>query len=125
MIVTRLIFFIILLAVGGGALAGTSLNPGNGKMMKCCKKASSSEMTPQANASRLCCAVHCADPAPTSSSAVFNFAPLAFNRYLSVGLQIASLLSSEKIEPFVLDFSLSALPKKFPAKYVQYHSFLI
>jgi hypothetical protein len=120
---------ILVLALAAGVLAGTPRHSGNmdGAMMECCDKAKSGEQTPESNLARLCCAFNCSDSAPTSPVISFNLSPSAVIVRESFNNRIAAFLivkgkpaSTVKAAP-----EQAPLPKEFPPKYIQHHSFLI
>ncbi|HQU92294.1 MAG TPA: hypothetical protein PLK77_08355 [Pyrinomonadaceae bacterium] len=120
--------FFVLFALAGSVLAGMPLHAGmmDSKMMKCCKKAKGQEQSPSANAARLCCAVNCSDPAPTSSISSFNFSPAIVNVSESIARRIADLLGRRRqsLSAFV---SIDGPPVRQSSrpKYIQHHPFLI
>lgn len=120
--------FLVLFALAGSVLAGMPLHAGmmDSKMMKCCKKAKGQEQSPSANAARLCCAVNCSDPAPTSSVSSFNFTPAIVNVSESISRQIPDLFGRRKQSLPTL-FSIDGPPVRQSShpKYIQHHSFLI
>jgi hypothetical protein len=118
----------LLLALGGGVLAGTPLHSGKaGNQMKCCKKVREAKQFPQMKMVRLCCAINCSDTAPTPSGASFNFSPSAVIVTDSILKQIAALLAVEQKSAQTAVFSRQSdnLPRKIPPKYIQHHSILI
>jgi hypothetical protein len=119
----------LLLALASGVLAGMPLHSGNmnSRMMDCCKKAKSKEQSSEASIARLCCALNCTDPAPTSSSLSYNFSPSTIIISDSIVKQIAQLLYATE-KPITVTFVLpkrEILPRKNPPKYIRHHSFLI
>jgi hypothetical protein len=118
----------LVFALASGVLAGMPLHAGNmdSGMMSCCDKARSKEQTPEANAARLCCAVNCADPAPTSPGGTFNLAPANIEISKSVAEQISALFQKEKTTPRITQqYSREIRPRTFQPKYIQNSSFLI
>jgi hypothetical protein len=116
----------LLFALANGVLAGTPLHSGDMKMMKCCKKAKSKEQNPQANATRLCCALNCTNTVPAPSGVSFNFSPSGIIVSDSIAKQLASLLlKKEKPATVFMLFERESLSQKSPPKYIQHHSFLI
>jgi hypothetical protein len=117
----------LLAALAGGVFAGMPLHSGKmDSQMKCCDKAKSKDKTPEASAARLCCAVNCTDPVPTSSGGSFNFAPSNIEISKSIAEQISALFQKEMAGPRTsLRYSRATLPRTFQPKYIQYSSFLI
>jgi len=116
----------LLFALASGVLAGTPLHSGDMKMMKCCKKAKSKEQTPQANATRLCCALNCTNTVPAPSGVSSNFSPSGITVSDSIARQIALFLRTEKpVQTVFVSQEPESLPQKSPPKYIQHHSFLI
>jgi len=117
----------LLLALAGGVLAGMPLHSGtDGQMMDCCDKAKTKERSPSADAARLCCAVNCSSPTPTSSGVSFNFTPSNVEISKSVSEQISALFQKETTRRRVsLKYSREILPRTLQHKYIQNSSFLI
>lgn len=118
----------VLFTLAGSILAGMPLHAGmmDKKMMKCCKKAKGHEQSPSADAARLCCAVNCSDPAPTSSVSSFNFSPAGINVTDSIVRQLAELLDKRRWISHVLPgFDIAPALRSSPPKFIQHHSFLI
>jgi hypothetical protein len=118
----------LIFALAGGVLAGMPLHSGNmnSQMMDCCDKAKSKEQSPAADAARLCCAVNCSSPTPTSSPGSFNFTPSNIEISKSIADQISALFVSEKSEPAAsIGYSPDIRPRIFQPKYIQNNSFLI
>lgn len=118
----------VLSALAGSVLAGMPLHAGmlDKNMMKCCKKAKGSEQSPSANAARLCCAVNCSDPAPTSSVSSFNFSPAIVNVSDSIARQITDLVGRRKqSSPILIRIESPPVSQSSHPKYIQHHSFLI
>lgn len=74
---------VLLVAMAGGVLAGTSLPmhadeheacPMTG-VMDCCAKAQLQPDTPEIRAAQLCCALNCSEPSPTTPSGTLNLSP--------------------------------------------------
>jgi hypothetical protein len=124
--VRRFALLILILAFGGGALAGMPLHQASSWMMTCCDKAKSKEKTSEVKAAQLCCALNCNDSAPTSSSSTFNFSPSTIVISDSILKQIALLLKKKSIAQTVsFSFERKIFSQKFQPKYIQHHSFLI
>jgi hypothetical protein len=118
----------LLFTLAGGVLAGMPLHAGNmdSGMMECCDKAKSKERSSEANAARLCCAVNCTSPTPTSSAGSFNFVPANIEISKSVTETISALFQKEKIAPRISkQYSRDIRPRIFQPKYIQHNSFLI
>jgi hypothetical protein len=73
----RLTVLVLILALGGSAVAGPPAHAGDPSMMSCCKAARSHDGSPAAQAARLCCAVNCPEPAPTAPAFSLQRSPLA------------------------------------------------
>jgi hypothetical protein len=118
----------LLFTLASGVLAGMPLRAGNmdSGMMACCVKAKSNEQSAEANAARVCCAVKCTDPAPTSPSGSFNFAPANLEISKAVAERISALFKKEKTLPRLAgSYSRKIYPRIFQPKYIQNNSFLI
>lgn len=118
----------VLFALAGSILAGTPLHAGmmDKNMMKCCKKAKGSEQSPSANAARLCCAINCNDPAPTSAVSSSNFSPAGVNVTESIVKQVAELLGKRRqYAPILVAIDSTPPVQSSPPKFIQHHSFLI
>ncbi len=119
----------LLLTLAGGVLAGMPSHSGkmDSRMMSCCKKAKSKEQSPQANATRLCCALNCTDSMPTPSGVSLNFSPSAVIISDSIVKQIALLLLKKEkpLSTIFISFERESFPQKVQPKYIQHHSFLI
>ncbi|MDI1242736.1 MAG: hypothetical protein PSX80_12540 [bacterium] len=118
----------VLFAVAGSVLAGMPMHSSlmDNKMMKCCKKAKGTEQSPSASAARLCCAVNCSDPVPTSAVTSFNFAPAIVKVTEAIEKQVAELLGRRS--HFAVHLVSKEIPRLIQAshpKYLQHHSFLI
>lgn len=120
--------FFVLFTLAGSVLAGMPLHGGmmDKNMMKCCKKAKGHEQSPSADAARLCCAVNCNDPAPTSSVSSFNFSPTGVNVTDSILRQLPELLDKRRrIAPVLPAIDVSPTLQSSTPKFIQHHSFLI
>lgn len=120
--------FFVLFTLAGSVLAGMPLHSGltDKNMMKCCKKAKGHEQSPSADAARLCCAVNCNDPAPTSSVSSFNFSPTGVNVTHSILRQLADLHDKRRwIAPVFPGFDIAPTLRSSPPKFIQHHTFLI
>lgn len=117
---------IVLLSLAGGVLAGTPLHAGSNRMGDCCIKAKSKENSREAEMARECCATNCNTSAPTSSIALFNFAPADYTVYRSMAEQIAALFPRIKAAT-VRSFgnSRDRVTLTLQPRYIQYNSFLI
>lgn len=118
----------VLFALAGSILAGMPLHAGmiDKKMLKCCKKAKGSEQSPSATAARLCCAVNCSDPAPTSSVSSFSFSPTGVNVIESIEKQVAELFGKRRpFTPVLPAIDRTPTVRSSPPKFIQHHSFLI
>ena len=116
----------LLFALAGGVFAGMPLHSEKTGMMKCCDKAKSKDRSPEATATRLCCALNCTESAPTSSGLSINFSPSTVAIEDSIAAQIADLFKIERITPTISPVvKLTSIPRSFQPKYIQHHSFLI
>ena len=120
----------LLFALASGVLAGTPVFSGNAEngmsAMECCKKKVKDCDAKSVSAAKLCCAVNCNSPAPSSPSATFNFSPSSVIISDSILKQIAALLKAEKQAPRIsFRFEREISSQKFQPKYLQHHSFLI
>jgi hypothetical protein len=115
----------LILVFASSVMAGMPMH--SGKMgMECCDKARSKDQTPQANAARLCCAVNCSDPVPTSSGSSFTTAPVNIQVSRSIGEQISALVRVERFRPDRDSFYFQPIPTRIvQPKYIQHRSFLI
>lgn len=124
----RMTSSVLLLILAGGMLAGTPIFSGNDRngmsAMKCCKK---QQMEPlSVAAARLCCAVNCSNPAPTSSTGAFNFSASAYTVSDALITQIASLLKRDNSAGgMAFPFERKVARSATQPRYIQYNSFLI
>ena len=64
------ISLVVLAALSGGLTAGVPMHAGmNGAMMDCCQAALAHDDSPATTAARLCCALNCQQPGPTTATA--------------------------------------------------------
>jgi len=123
---SRFLILFVLFALVGGVVSGTPLHSPNEKMMKCCDKAKSTDKTPSAEATRLCCAVNCSDSTPTPSNTSFNFSSSVVSVPKSISEQIAALFPIERDQPSKSpQYSRVPLARTFQPRYIQHNSFLI
>ena len=120
----------LLFALASGVLAGTPVFSGgaeNGRSaMECCKKKMKDCDAKTVSAARLCCAVNCGNPVPTSPGASFNFSPSSITIGDSILKQILSLLERKKtVQTISFSFERETSSQKLQPKYIQHHSFLI
>ena len=116
----------LLFALAGGVFVGMPVHSEKMGMMKCCDKAKSKDQSREAEIARLCCAVNCPEPAPTSSGLSINFSPATAAIEDSISAQIADLFKIRRIKPSILySYELTVISRVFQPKYIQHHSFLI
>lgn len=124
--IRRLTLLLLLLTLAASVVGGTPLHRPSSKMVKCCDKAKSKEQTPQANATRLCCAVSCSDAAPVPSGMSFNFSPANITVYKSIAEQLDAVIKRASDLSYVSPgYSHDILPRSLQPKYIQHNSFLI
>jgi hypothetical protein len=71
----RIASLVLVLLLGGSVLAGVPMPSSGGEsgMMDCCKKALEQDNSPHVAAARLCCAMNCNKPGPTSNPSSQSF----------------------------------------------------
>ena len=73
--IKRIASLTLVLMLGGSVLAGVPMHSGSSEsgMMDCCKKALEQNDSPYVAAARLCCAMNCNEPGPTSNNSSQTF----------------------------------------------------
>lgn len=73
--IKRIASLTLVLMLGGSVLADVPMHSGSSEsgMMDCCKKALEQNDSPHVAAARLCCAINCNEPGPTSNNPSQNF----------------------------------------------------
>ncbi len=120
--------FLVIFALVGCIAAGMPLHAGmmDSKMAKCCKKAKGHEQSPSADAARLCCALNCNDPAPTSFASSVNLAPANVNVRDSIATQLFELLGKRsQALPALRAFEFTPTAKSTLPRFIQHHAFLL
>ncbi|MEP6944406.1 MAG: hypothetical protein ABJA02_00700 [Acidobacteriota bacterium] len=124
--VKRLTLLAVILSLAAGVLAGAPLHAPKDGMMECCKRAKSKEVSPKAEAARLCCAINCTTTSPVSVGTSFNPAPAGFTITRSMADQIAALFpagTNGAIKPAT--YSRESITRTIQPSYIQFHAFLI
>lgn len=114
--------FFLLFAITGGISAGMPFHSEKKEMMDCCPKAMNADGSPATSMARLCCALNCTDPAPTSSSFSSNFTPSAAIVENSISVRI---VKSRSVRLPSQTYERPAIARSSQPKYIQFHSFLI
>lgn len=68
---------VVVIALSGSVTAGVQMHTTDMNMMDCCKAALAHSDSAATSQARLCCAVSCSEPAPTSSRMAQSFSVVA------------------------------------------------
>lgn len=104
--------FILILAFSASVVMGmpTHSHGNNPAMMSCCK-AAKGENTPQASLARVCCAINCSEPVPTSG--------ISINLQLSVAaLHPAAISPRTALFHPPMRLEETRLPNSYQPKYI-------
>ena len=95
-VLKRHINILLILAIGSSAVLGMPVHSrGGDSMMACCKAALEQSKSPRVAAARLCCAMNCDEPGPTSSASSQSFFQNSLQPSLTVGLALPTAASYE------------------------------
>ncbi|MEP7149244.1 MAG: hypothetical protein ABI857_10205 [Acidobacteriota bacterium] len=116
--------FLMVFTLAGSMSAGISFHRQTDGMMKCCARAKGRDGSAQAQAAKLCCAINCADPAPTAPNSSISF--------FGSSHTIASFASTPTPMTAVGRTHTVSIPQRFDPpsrlsepKYIRHHSLLI
>jgi hypothetical protein len=106
---TKLINVTLILAVAASVAAGMPLHSSSEEsgMMDCCKKALEQNNSPSVTAARLCCAMNCNEPGPTSGNSSQSFSQAGVQPGIWIVVALPPVPVHKSLRPYHASESLA------------------